>query len=116
MPNTQRQIRNKQSADVPMYITIRNSSVVEQQTLNLSVEGSNPSREAIGWLLNSRLQASSRKVERLNMSKVARWKVVRMLAVKGETLAIELGSLFPVGLVRLPVVGGLLYGRATQRR
>lgn len=41
------------------------------------------------------------------MSKVVSWQVVRMLAVKGEILINQLGFSFPVGLVRLPVVGGL---------
>jgi len=41
------------------------------------------------------------------MSKVVSWQVVRLLAVTGKTLDYQLGCSFPVGLVRLPVVGGL---------
>lgn len=94
-----------------MYINLRRSSLVEQHAGNVSVAGSNPVIVALpGRVAISRLQASSRKVVRFNMSKVARWKVVRMLAVKGKTLAIELGFSFPVGLDRLPVVGGLFGG------
>lgn len=50
-----------------------------------------------------KFQVLSRKVERLNISKVAGQKVVRMLALNGETLNHQLGFSFPVGLVRLPV-------------
>jgi hypothetical protein len=106
MPNTQRQIRNKRNADVPMYITLERSSLVEQHPTKVSVAGSNPVDPAIA-LKNSRLQASSLKVERFNMSKVASGKVARLLAVKGKILDYQLGFSFPVGLVRLPVVGGL---------
>lgn len=106
MSNTQRQIRNKRNADMPMYVTCRNSSVVEHIPLADAVEGSNPSRDPLLGQ-NSRLQASSRKVGRFNMSKVARWKIARLLALTGKILVIQLGFSFPVGLVRLPVVGGL---------
>lgn len=93
-----------------MYINYRNSSVVERFPLKEAVNGSNPFRDARVHQ-NSRLQASSRKVERFNMSKVAWWKVARLLAVTGKILVIELGFSFPVGLVRLPVVGGLSFER-----
>jgi len=47
-------------------------------------------------------------MDRFNMSKVVGTKVVRMLAVTGKILDSQLGFSFPVGLVKLPVVGGLL--------
>ena len=76
---------------------------------NLKVEGSSPSIHTTskGVLRNSRLQASSLKVARLNTSKVARRKAVRLLALTRETLASQLDFSFSAGLIRLPVVGGL---------
>jgi len=49
------------------------------------------------------------------MSKVVGQKVARMLAVTGKILGTQLGSLFPIGLVRLPVVGGLFNLRGTAQ-
>jgi hypothetical protein len=107
MPNTQRQIRNKRNADMALYINHQRSSLVEQHPIKVSVAGSTPVVDTHSVYLNSRLQASSRKVGSFNMSKIARWKVARLLAVKGKILDYQLGFSFPVGLVRLPVVGGL---------
>lgn len=62
-------------------------------------------------VLNLKIQGLSRKVVRLNFGKVVCGKVARLLAVKGKILVTQLGFSFPVGLVRLPVVGGLHFGR-----
>ena len=53
-------------------------------------------------------KAQVERMDRFNMSKVVGTKVVRMLAVTGKILDSQLGFSFPVGLVKLPVVGGLL--------
>ena len=104
MPNTQRQIRNKRNADIPRISIDILAQWLEHSPIKAGVGGSSPLYDAID------LKGSSFKqneVGRLSYWQGCRTKVSKVDRGKTRNPGSEVGCSFPIGLLRLPVVGGL---------